>query len=75
MDGGPSAFQFVFAFGASALCQDLVVFRQDLKIRLWMGSNRANLRRLVAHMDMTAVAADPDHLTLFAENLILFYVL
>ena len=39
-----------------------------------MGTNRTSLRRLAAHVNMAAVAADPDNLTLFAEDLVLLNI-
>ena len=39
-----------------------------------MCTNRANFRRLLSYMDMSAVAADPYDLSFFAENLIFLYI-
>ena len=52
----------------------LIVFRYNLEVSLRMRTNRANLRCFFSHMNVTAVAADPNNLSFFAEDLVFLYV-
>ena len=49
-----------------------VVFRLDHEVALRMRAHRADFRRFLAHNDMAAVRAFPNHVAVLGEHKVIF---